>query len=107
MTIELRPFGVNCNLSCRYCYQLAQRQVDNYTKEYSMDAMKKTLEKEGGPFSLFGGEALLVPEKDLEEIFAWGYKQYRRNSIQTNGTLINENHIKIVQEIQCKSRYIH
>ena len=30
--------------------------------------MKAAVEREGGPFALFGGEPLLVPEEDLEAL---------------------------------------
>jgi uncharacterized protein len=60
-----------------------------------MEKMKAGLEEAGGPFSLFGGEALLLPEEDLEELWAWGFEKYGKNSVQTNGVLINDNHIRM------------
>jgi uncharacterized protein len=60
--------------------------------------MKRAIKKEGGPFSLFGGEPLLIPENDLEEIWRWGFEEYGRNSIQTNGTLINDQHLRMFRQ---------
>lgn len=95
MSIELRPLGVSCNIQCQYCYQNPQRDAGNLNHPYDMQKMKDALKKEGGPFALFGGEPLLVPAKDLEELWSWGLMQFGRNGIQTNGTLINDEHIRM------------
>lgn len=98
MTVELRPLGVVCNLKCRYCYQNTQRDARNVVRSYDIQSMKKGIEQEGGPFTLFGGEALLVPSKDLEELWSWGFVRWGRNSIQTNGTLIKDDHIRMFKK---------
>jgi uncharacterized protein len=98
MTIELRPLGVKCNIQCQYCYQNPQRDAGNVPHSYNMEKMKAAIEKEGGSFSLFGGEALLVPESDLEELWSWGFQKHGYNGIQTNGTLINDNHIRMFKQ---------
>ena len=95
MSVELRPLGVRCNLQCRYCYQNPQREVANVSRAYDLDAMKAAIEAEGGPFSIFGGEPLLLPREDLEELLAWGFQRYGSNSVQTNGVLIDERHLEI------------
>lgn len=95
MSVELRPLGVKCNIQCQYCYQNPQRDAGNVLQTYDLGLMKAAVEKEGGPFTLFGGEGLMVPEKDLEDLWAWGFEKYGRNSIQTNGTIITENHIRM------------
>jgi uncharacterized protein len=60
--------------------------------------MKKAVEKYGSPFVLFGGEPLIIPTKDLEIIFSWGYTRYGKNAIQTNGTLIEAKHIALFKK---------
>lgn len=95
MTVELRPLGVRCNIQCQYCYQQPQRDAQPAVRAYDMDKMKAGIAAEGGPFSLFGGEPLLVPEADLEELWRWGLEQYGRNAVQTNGTLIDDRHIAL------------
>lgn len=95
MSVEVRPFGVVCNLKCPYCYQHPMRDAGNFTKPYDLDAMKTALEKEGQPFGLFGGEALLMPLDDMEELIAWGTKRFGYVSIQTNGALMTEEHIEL------------
>ncbi|MBI5905854.1 MAG: radical SAM protein [Deltaproteobacteria bacterium] len=95
MTIEVRPLGVHCNIGCQYCYQNPQRDVGHSTRPYDIDLMKKAILAEGGAFSIFGGEPLLVPLEDLENLWAWGLAQFRRNGIQTNGVLITDGHIRL------------
>jgi len=98
VSVELRPLGVACNIQCQYCYQNPQRDAGNVPRSYDLDAMKAAVEREGGPFTLFGGEALLVPEADLEDLLAWGLERYGSNSIQTNGVLINDAHIRMFRQ---------
>src|SRR5262245_59244950 len=95
MAVELRPLGVLCNIQCQYCYQNPQRDAGNLPHTYDLAAMKAAVREEGGPFTLFGGEPLLLPLRDLEELWSWGLAQYGRNSVQTNGTLITEAHIRL------------
>jgi uncharacterized protein len=102
MTVELRPLGVKCNIQCQYCYQNPQRDAGNVAQTYDMDKMKVAIEKEGGPFTVFGGEGLLVPEKDLENLWAWGLEKFGRNSLQSNGTLLTENHLRLFKQYNVK-----
>jgi uncharacterized protein len=98
MTVELRPLGVACNIACHYCYQNPQREAGNFRQPYQMERMKAAVEREGGPFTLFGGEPLLLPLADLEELFRWGLQTYGRSAIQTNGTLLNDEHIRLFKQ---------
>jgi uncharacterized protein len=95
MGVELRPLGVRCNIQCQYCYQNPQRDAGNQARSYDIDLMKAAIEAEGGPFALFGGEPLLVPENDLETLWSWGMARFGYNAVQTNGTLINDEHIRM------------
>lgn len=95
MSVELRPLGVTCNIQCVYCYQHPQRDAGTIAHSYDIEKMKAGIEAEGGPFTLFGGEPLLLPLKDLEDLWAWGYERYKKNTVQTNGTLINDEHIRL------------
>lgn len=98
MGVELRPLGVACNIQCQYCYQNPQRDAGNVGRSYDMELMKAAVEREGGPFTLFGGEPLLLPVEDIEELWAWGFERYGRNSIQTNGVLIDDRHIELFKK---------
>jgi uncharacterized protein len=96
--VELRPLGVRCNIQCQYCYQNPQRDAGNFTDEYDIQKMKASVLAEGGPIAMFGGEPLMVRERDLEELWAWGFGQFGRNTIQTNGTLINDEHLRMFKQ---------
>ncbi len=98
MSVELRPMGVACNIQCVYCYQHPQRDAGSFVHSYDMQKMKEGIEAEGGPFTLFGGEPLLLPMKDLEELWAWGYEKYKQNNMQSNGVLINDEHIRLFRQ---------
>lgn len=98
MSVELRPLGVSCNIGCEYCYQQPQRDAGNLGRSYDVDAMKAAVEREGGPFTLFGGEPLLVPVADLEALWAWGLARYGSNGIQTNGVLVTDPHIELFKK---------
>lgn len=98
MTVELRPLNVSCNLACTYCYQEAMREFTKNKGKYNIDLMLSEAEKTGKMFSLFGGEPLLVPKKDLEKFFSRGFELYKKNSIQTNGTLIDDDHINMFKK---------
>jgi uncharacterized protein len=98
MSVELRPLGVACNLSCDYCYQDPQRESGNFRQPYDLEKMKAAVERAGGPFVMFGGEPLLVPLADLEALFRWGLERYGRNAVQTNGALVTEAHLRLFRE---------
>jgi uncharacterized protein len=98
MTIEVRLLGTLCNLACTYCYQEPIREAGNISAKYNLDEVIKQLDKVGKHFCLFGGEALLVPKEDLEKLWKYGFEKYGRNSIQTNGTLIDDDHIEMFKK---------
>lgn len=116
MTIEVLPVGQKCNLDCPYCYEHPLRDAGNYgPKDYDMEAMKAGLSKAitpwddlNGAFSLFGGEALVMPFVDLAELVRWGTKEFAKNvkkghtvtSIQTNAVLVEDRHIKLFKECE-------
>jgi len=94
MTLEMIP-SVVCNLSCTYCYQNPMRDAGNQGGKYSVGAMLAQADQK---FTLFGGEALLMPMKDLETFFAFGLAKYGENNIQTNGVLITPAHITLFKK---------
>lgn len=95
MGVEVRPLNVLCNIQCQYCYQNPIRDADNVSTSYDLDKIKKAIAEEGRSFSLFGGEPLLMPLHDLEDLWAWGYERFGHNSVQSNGTLISDDHIRL------------
>jgi uncharacterized protein len=97
MTLEVRPLGVRCNIQCQYCYQNPPRDAGNVPRTYDLERIKATIVREGGDFTLFGGEALMVPLVDLEALWAWGYERFGKNAVQTNGSLITDAHIELIK----------
>ena len=90
---EIAPSGVRCNLACTHCYQNPMRDAGEFGESYDLGAIKEAVG--GREVSLFGGEALLAPIAQLDELLAWGYGQIGYTSIQTNATLINDDHIEM------------
>jgi len=95
MSLEVRPLGVKCNIQCEYCYQDPQRVPGVQTKGYDLSKIKQAVLNEGGPFTLFGGEPLLIPFRDLAELVEWGWKKFGVTYIQSNGSLLTQRHIDL------------
>ena len=95
MGVELRPFGVACNLACTYCYQNPMRSAGNHRQPYDLEKVKAALVEAGTRFTLFGGEPLLMRVPDLEELFALGHARFGGSDIQTNGVLLRDAHIDL------------
>lgn len=102
MTVEIKPVGVACNLACTYCYQEPMRLAKQPSIKRDIELMMEQVKATEQDFSLFGGEALLTPKKDLIRIFEHGLEINKiqegsgvQNSLQTNGTLIDDEHIAI------------
>lgn len=109
--VMLKPVGAACNLRCEYCYYLeksnlyrdAQKRVlseemlEQFTKEY--------IEAQTSPDILFtwhGGEPLMRPlsfyRKAVELQRKYGVGRRISNSIQTNGTLLNDEWCRFLRE---------
>jgi len=97
MSIEVRPVGVTCNLRCAYCYEEPVRALTP-TLRYDRTAVLSAIDKSQGRWSLFGGEALLISLKDLEELLAVGFSKWKSTGVQTNGTLITPAHIDLFEK---------
>lgn len=96
MSIEIRPVGVSCQLQCTYCYEEGMRQRQR-SHRYDREAVLASIEKldKRDYFSLFGGECLLLPLPDLEELLSISFTRAKRSGLQTNGALITEKHIEL------------
>jgi uncharacterized protein len=98
MAIEVRPFGVKCNIQCEYCYQDAVRKAGDAPQGYDLERIKAAIETAGSEFTLFGGEPLMMPLADLQALWSWGYQKYGRNSVQTNAVLITRRHVELFKK---------
>jgi len=96
--VEVKPLGVKCNIQCGYCYQDPIRHAGNVPSSYDLVKIQDAIEATGQPFSLFGGEPLLMRRSDLERLFAWGFARFGRNAVQTNGTLIDADLIRMFKQ---------
>ncbi|HBN47370.1 MAG TPA: hypothetical protein DD401_07250, partial [Prevotella sp.] len=103
MYIMAKPVGAACNLRCDYCYYLEKSHLyggdahpvmsdellERFVREYiESQTTQEVL------FTWHGGEPLLRPLRFYEKVVALQrrYARGRRvaNSLQTNGTLIDE-----------------
>ena len=101
MSIEIRPVGVTCNLRCRYCYEENMREVTP-TSRYNREAVLEAASKLTDHFSLFGGEPLLIPLKDVDELLTLACTRFGWSGVQTNGNLITDKHIEVFE--RCKTQ---
>ncbi|MEG3151092.1 radical SAM protein [Sphingomonas sp. ZT3P38] len=95
MTVEVRPLGDKCNIKCRYCYQENVRTAGNIPAGYDIDAVIERLADIGQPFSLFGGEIMMTPRRDIERLLALGLDRHGGTGLQTNGTLVEPDDIDL------------
>src|ERR1700722_10939069 len=101
MPLTVTPIGVRCNLQCGYCYEDPMRDAGNFGTPYDVSDMKAAIASAGNatePFLLFGGEPLLLPKRVLEQLWTFGFQRAQRNSLQTNGTLFDDDHIALFKK---------
>ncbi|KKL51633.1 hypothetical protein LCGC14_2293540 [marine sediment metagenome] len=80
------------------CYQTPIRDAGNQANDdYDMEAMKRALAEENYQFTIGGGEPLMTPIDDLEELWRWGHERYGQNAVQTSATTVTERHFELFQ----------
>ena len=110
--VMLKPIGSRCNLDCDYCYYLEKANL--YTNEDKGHVMsdqllerfvKQYIEAQTMPqvmFTWHGGETLMRPLSfykkavELQKKYAAG--RHIENTLQTNGTLLNDDWCKFFKE---------
>ena len=110
MYVMLKPVGSKCNLDCDYCYYLEKENLYEkrnpvMSKELLEKFIKQYIESQTMPeimFTWHGGETLMRPLSFYKRAVEL-QKQYARgrhidNSIQTNGTLLNDEWCKFFKE---------
>lgn len=98
MSVEVLPVGVTCNLGCTYCYENDLRDATRGKERYQREAVLASIEKLNSHWSLFGGEALILHKRELEELLKLAFDKWGQSGIQTNGTLITEDHIELFRK---------
>jgi len=102
MYVMLKPVGSKCNLACDYCYYLEKEHLYSQKSLVMSDELlerftRQYIESQTMPQVLFtwhGGETLMRPISFYKRALEL-QKRYARgrqidNSIQTNGTLLND-----------------
>ena len=94
----------SCNLACEYCFYLNKDYSISNQKILDLDILKSILRKTGQVCDTInlvfhGGEPLLLPLKYYEEVLDYQsrlsekYQVKFNNSIQSNGTILNDKFI--------------
>ncbi len=109
--VMLKPVGSRCNLNCDYCYYLEKANLysddnthvmseillEKFTKQYiEAQSISQIM------FTWHGGETLMRPlsfyKKAIELQKKYGAGRQIDNTIQTNGTLLNDEWCKFFKE---------
>lgn len=100
MPILLVKPTLACNMNCQYCYENKWRKEAHPKVEYDLDAILTVIEKypKDRQITLHGGEPLILPKRDVERILSAIYKKTGRSGIQTNGTLIDSEYIRMFEK---------
>ena len=109
--VMLKPIGSKCNLDCDYCYYLEKANLYTQKNNHVMSEellekfIKEYIESQTMPqvmFTWHGGETLMRPLSfykkavELQKKYAAG--RQIDNSIQTNGTLLNDDWCRFFKE---------
>lgn len=109
--VMLKPIGALCNLRCEYCYYLEKKELYPDEKKFMMSDMllerfiQQYIESQTTTeitFTWHGGETLMRDihfyEKALELQKRYACGRTIINTLQTNGTLLNDAWCKFFQE---------
>ncbi len=100
MPILVKP-NLGCNKHCAYCYEGIYRNSHGQ-QPYDIAKVLKAMEEQyrvyKTSFGLHGGEPLQMLKQDVEAILAKSYELGKSSSIQTNGLLIDTDHIAMFQK---------
>lgn len=110
LILMTKPVGAQCNMKCSYCYYLEKESLQHGSTRVMDDVtldifIKKYIEAQNGGFAHFiwhGGESFM-PGVDFYQKVVDLQSKYANeieviNSIQTNGTLIDENWCRFLKD---------
>lgn len=108
--VMLKPVGSKCNLDCEYCYYLEKENLYKKKNQVMSEELlerfvKQYIDSQTMPdvmFTWHGGETLMRPlsfyKKAVELQKKYANGRNIDNSIQTNGTLLNDEWCKFFKE---------
>lgn len=98
MSVTLKPI-IGCNLGCNSCYETRIFQANgNKPEAYNLQAVIDKMLMIPGGVTLHGGEILLMPLPDLRALMQAARDDGRQISVQTNATMISDEHIVLFRE---------
>ena len=97
-SLLIKPCGSRCNLSCHYCYYIDKNSSSNTMSLETLEIItRQYLEIHPGPivtFNWHGGEPLLAGISFYRKALEYQKKHAKNktieNTLQTNGTLLND-----------------
>ena len=93
----VKPY-LGCNRSCQYCFEGAWRNDTQPAMDYEIDMVLEAMHTNltGARVAcLHGGEPLMIPKEDIDRILQKGHQLTGRTAIQTNGFLLDDDHMDI------------
>jgi uncharacterized protein len=81
-----------------YCYENPLRDYNLPSTPPDWEKIKRELIKHNRHFTVFGGDPLVIPIEELEDIWKLGKEKWKQNGIQTNGSLITNQHIALFKQ---------
>lgn len=90
--------NLSCDRNCAYCFQGDYRQENSPQLDYDIKKVLESMEANlngSKVICLHGGEPLMLPHEDIEQILKKGHQLISRTAIQTNGFLLDDEHIKL------------
>lgn len=94
----IKPF-LGCNLACKYCYEGDYRTKAKPKLNHNLKIVLKRMEEfKNNRMTLHGGEPLVLPKKDVDKFLKKIVKLTGQSGIQTNGTLIDDDYIKMFKK---------
>jgi len=101
MAILVKPY-LGCNQHCKYCYENQYRDVHTIKMDHDMSRVLAAIETQYSiqktDIVLHGGEPLCLPKHDVETILRKSFELTGHSGIQTNGTLIDDDHIELFKK---------
>lgn len=110
LILMTKPVGAQCNMKCSYCYYLEKESLQHGSTRVMDDVtldifIKKYIEAQNGGFAHFiwhGGESFMAGVDFYQKVVDLQSKYANEieviNSIQTNGTLIDENWCRFLKD---------